>query len=103
MAGKKSWRMKVSTKSSVPAIRLRQLYPVLHKYLSLVSASFSYLGYSDLMGNQAAPEYLFDISHPASSSTEASACSVEPGSAEDVSKIVRLTRSDVPASVDPHF
>jgi hypothetical protein len=41
------------------------------------------------MGNQAAPEYLFDISHAASSSTEKSACSVEPGSAEDVSKIVR--------------
>jgi hypothetical protein len=42
----------------------------------------------NLMGDQAAPEYLFDISHAASSSSEASACSVEPGSPEDVSKIV---------------
>jgi hypothetical protein len=33
-------------------------------------------------------EYLSDISHAASSSTQPSACSVEPGSAEDVSKIV---------------
>jgi hypothetical protein len=40
------------------------------------------------MGDQAAPEYLLDISHAASSSSQASACSVEPGSAEDVSKIV---------------
>ena len=44
---------------------------------------------SNLMVDQAAPEYLFDISHASLSSTEVSACSVEPGSAEDVSKIVR--------------
>jgi hypothetical protein len=40
------------------------------------------------MGHQAAPEYLLDILHAASSSSQASACSVEPGSTEDVSKIV---------------
>ena len=40
------------------------------------------------MGDQATPEYSFDISHVVSSSSEASACSVEPGSAEDLSKIV---------------
>jgi hypothetical protein len=39
-------------------------------------------------GDQAAPEYLLDISHAASSSSQASACSVEPGTTEDVSKIV---------------
>ena len=40
------------------------------------------------MLDQAAPEYSLDISHAASSSSQASTCSVEPGSAEDVSKIV---------------
>ncbi|KAI0271877.1 hypothetical protein BGY98DRAFT_922663 [Russula aff. rugulosa BPL654] len=37
------------------------------------------------------PEYSFDISHASISSTQVSACSVEPGSAEDVGKIVRFT------------
>jgi len=40
------------------------------------------------MGDQATPEYSFDLSHAVSSSSQASACSVEPDSAEDVSKIV---------------
>ena len=40
------------------------------------------------MGNQATPEYLLDISHASASSSDASVCSVEPGSTEDVSKIV---------------
>ncbi len=44
--------------------------------------------YRKLMGAQASPEYTSDIFHPSSSSSEVSACSVEPGSAEDVSKIV---------------
>ena len=39
--------------------------------------------------DQASTNYLSDISHASLSSTEASACSVEPGSSEDVSKIVR--------------
>ena len=50
--------------------------------------SLSHVLYFILMGNQAAPEYFLDISHAAPSSSQASACSVEPGSAEDVSKIV---------------
>ena len=45
------------------------------------------------MGYQASSEYLSDISHPAPSASETSVCSVEPGSTEDVSKIVR--RSDL--------
>ncbi|KAJ8082232.1 hypothetical protein PM082_008079 [Marasmius tenuissimus] len=36
-----------------------------------------------------APSYLKDISHWASSSSELSPCSVEPGTAEDVGIIVR--------------
>ena len=46
------------------------------------------LRHSNLMGNQATPEYLLDLSHASASSSEASVCSVEPGSTEDVSKIV---------------
>jgi hypothetical protein len=54
------------------------------------------------MGYQASSEYSFDISHPADSASEASVCSVEPGSAEDVSKIVRysdLTQQDLPTRI----
>jgi hypothetical protein len=40
------------------------------------------------MNDIAAPEYSFDIEHVFSSSNLPSACSVEPGSAKDVSKIV---------------
>ncbi|KAF8486373.1 FAD dependent oxidoreductase [Russula ochroleuca] len=40
-----------------------------------------------------ASQYVFDIEHAFSSSTEASACSVEPGSAEDLSKILRILGS----------
>ncbi|KAF8486357.1 FAD-binding domain-containing protein [Russula ochroleuca] len=39
------------------------------------------------------PEYLFDIEHAYSSSNEASACLVEPGSAEDVGEILRILGS----------
>ena len=39
-------------------------------------------------GTQAAPQYLSDISHFSLASSEVSACSVEPGSVEDVSEIV---------------
>ena len=46
------------------------------------------LWYSNLMNNQANPEYLLDIFHASTSSTQASVCSVEPGSTEDVAKIV---------------
>jgi hypothetical protein len=41
-----------------------------------------------LISVQAAPEYLLDIHHSSNASSEVSACSVEPGSAGDVSKIV---------------
>ena len=40
------------------------------------------------MDTQASPEYLIDMSCASSASSQASTCSVEPGSAEDVSKIV---------------
>ena len=40
------------------------------------------------MDDQAASEYSFDIEHASPTNTEASTCSVEPGSAEDVSEIV---------------
>jgi hypothetical protein len=46
------------------------------------------LRYINLMANQATPEYLLDTSHASASSSQASVCSVEPGSAEDVGKIV---------------
>ena len=45
--------------------------------------------------DQASPEYSYDISHASISSTQASACSVEPGSAEDLGKIVRRLYSDI--------
>ena len=47
------------------------------------------LYYFRLNMDQASSNYLSDISHASLSSTEASACSVEPGSSEDVSEIVR--------------
>ena len=50
--------------------------------------SLSRLLHLILIGDEAAPEYSIDISHAASSSSQASTCSVEPGSTEDVSKIV---------------
>ena len=40
------------------------------------------------MGNQASSEYVLDLSHASASSSQVSVCSVEPGSTEDVSKIV---------------
>ncbi len=47
------------------------------------------LRYFSLMGDQAAPEYFLDMAHASASSSEVSACSVEPGSTKDVSEIVR--------------
>jgi hypothetical protein len=46
------------------------------------------LPYRKLISVQAAPEYSSDIHHASNASSEVSACSVEPGSAGDVSKIV---------------
>ena len=45
------------------------------------------------MIDQASANYLSDISHAFLSSTEAAACSVEPGSTEDVREIVRYPDS----------
>lgn len=42
----------------------------------------------EMIDNQP-PQYVSDVSHYFSSSSQVSTCSVEPGSAEDVSKIVR--------------
>ena len=90
MAGQKPRIVTIPLTSFLPAIGLQPPSPMFHKYFSLVSASFSdSLIRSQLIGDQAASEYLFDISHASSASSEESACSVEPGSAEDVSKIVR--------------
>ena len=65
---------------------LQQLSLPPHKYIFLVCHSL--LWQFILMCDQATPEYLLDISHAASSSSQPSTCSVEPGSAEDVSMIV---------------
>jgi hypothetical protein len=46
------------------------------------------LPHRKLISVQAAPEYSSDIYHASNASSEISACSVEPGSAGDVSKIV---------------
>jgi hypothetical protein len=53
------------------------------------SRSLFGLRYSNLMGDQAAPEYLLGMAHASASSSEVSACSVEPGSTKAVSEIVR--------------
>ena len=53
-----------------------------------VILSFCFAIYSNLIGEQAKPEYFLDLSHASASSSEASVCSVEPGTAEDVGKIV---------------
>jgi hypothetical protein len=46
------------------------------------------LPYRKLISVQATPEYSSDIHHASNSSSQVSACSVEPGSPGDVSKIV---------------
>ncbi len=54
------------------------------------------------MRYQDSSEYLLDISHPTPSASDASVCSVEPGSAEDVSKIVRhsdITQQPLPTRI----
>lgn len=46
------------------------------------------LPYRKLISVQATPEYSSDIHHASNASSEISACSVEPGSAGDIGKIV---------------
>jgi hypothetical protein len=87
--GKKTWKRLVPLTSCVPAVRLQKVSLALHKSFTLVSATLSHLHNSNMTGYQASSEYISDISHAASSSTQKSACSVEPGTVEDVSKIVR--------------
>lgn len=45
------------------------------------------------MGFQASYDYSSDISHSAPSASEESVCSVEPGSADDVGKIIQILGS----------
>jgi hypothetical protein len=72
------------------ARRLPLRSPALRRYISLVSTlSVHPMVAKELMIHpQAAPQYTADNFHYALSSSQESACSVEPGSAEDVSKIV---------------
>jgi len=72
----------------MPEIRLKQLSSVFPEYFAPVRVSYPIYHVAKLMSNLPAPEYLSDISHADSWSAESSACSVEPGSAEDVRKIV---------------
>ena len=60
----------------------------IRKFLSHVSRSPIYDNYL-IINYQASSEYFLDTSHLALSASEVCVCSVEPGSAEDVSKIVR--------------
>ena len=46
------------------------------------------LPYRKLISVQATPEYSLDIHHASNASSEVSTCSVEPGSAGDIGKIV---------------
>jgi hypothetical protein len=74
--------------SNLHAIRLQQPSPVLHKYFSPVRAPCIICHVAKLINFQASPEYSSDLHHASNLSSQVSACSVEPGSAEDVSKIV---------------
>ena len=91
MESQQPWRRAIPQTSYVPAMTLQQQSQALapHKYFILVRRSLIYPHFRViLMRDQAEPEFLLDISHFVSSSSQASTCSVEPGSAEDVSKIV---------------
>ncbi len=88
MVGQKPSRSVTPQTFCVPAIRSRKPSRAHHKSFSLVSVASPHLWCFILMYDQASPEYLIDISHPSAASSQASTCSVEPGSAEDVSKIV---------------
>ena len=86
MVSRRPWGITIPLARCIPAIRSQQLSLALLKYFFLVSASFSHYFQSD--HDQVTLEYLVDIEHAYSSSNEASACSVEPGSSEDVGEIV---------------
>ena len=61
------------------------------------------LQYCKLIRVQAAPGYTSDIYHASNLSSELSACSVEPGSAEDVGKIVSHPTSMRPVLFNHSF
>src|SRR6266849_2644057 len=88
MVGQKPSRSIISQTFYVPVIRSRKPSLAHHKSFSLVSVASPHLWRFSLMDDQASPEYSIDISHPPAASSQASTCSVEPGSAEDVGKIV---------------
>jgi hypothetical protein len=86
--GVRPWRTAIPQTFCVLAMRLQQLSLVIPKSFSPVSPVLLFIVlYSN--GYPASSGYSLDISHPAPSASEASVCSVEPGTAEDVSKIVR--------------
>jgi len=87
MACQQPWRSGTLQTFCVLAMRLQQLSLVIHRFFFPVSRSLIMILHSN--GYKDSSEYLFDISHPAPSASEVSVCSVEPGSVEDVSKIVR--------------
>jgi hypothetical protein len=74
--------------SNLHVIRLQQPSPVLHKYFSPVRAPCIICHVAKLINFQASPEYSSDLHHASNLSSQVSACSVEPGSAGDMSKIV---------------
>ncbi len=101
MARQQPWRTGVLQTFCVHAMTLQKLSLALHKYIFLV-CRFLIFDFFILMGCQASSEYQLDISHFAPSSSETSVCSVEPGSAEDVGKIVRyldLTLQHLPTCI----
>ena len=84
--------------SKLSAIKSRPSYRTRRKCFSLVSTAHRLVGvysveHADLW--KAATEYASDNEHAFVSSSEVSACSVEPGSAQDVGLIVRGSNNTV--------
>ncbi len=84
--------------SKLSAIKSRPSFRTRRKCFSLVSTAHRLVGvysveHADLW--KAATEYASDNEHAFVSSSEVSACSVEPGSAQDVGLIVRGSNNTV--------
>ena len=79
------------------AVKLRPSYQTCPKYFSPVSTPHRVVvsTVERAASWKAATEYVSDNEHAYVSSSEASACSVEPGSAHDVGKIVRRSSTAV--------
>ena len=73
------------------AVKLRPAYRTRPKYFSLVSSTHLLVVPTVEHAEpwKAATQYVFDNEHAFLSSSEVSACSVEPGSSRDVGQIVR--------------